>query len=112
MSWGLCRRGRAGVEELYVQPEYRRRGIGRNLMEEVETWFRTQSPQIIRVEVFAPNEGARTSMSSSDTCRGTSTSSSSYEACTVGLIMRRSAVSCCARKVHSGRPPIARWVWP
>ena len=52
-----AKRGR--VAELYVQPHYRRRGIARNLMAEIETWCRGQGCQMVQVEVFAPNEQAR-----------------------------------------------------
>ena len=52
-----AKRGR--VAELYVQPQHRGRGIARKLMAEIETWCRGQGCQMVRVEVFAPNEHAR-----------------------------------------------------
>jgi ribosomal protein S18 acetylase RimI-like enzyme len=58
-EWEVVPTPRGRVDELYVQPQHRRRGIGRNLMANVEKWLREQGCEIVRVEVFAPNESAR-----------------------------------------------------
>ena len=46
----------ASVEELYVVPEARRRGVGSALLEAVEDWCRLQSVSYVEVEVV--NSGA------------------------------------------------------
>ena len=50
---------RGRVEELYVRSSDRGAGIGRALMAEIETWFRSEGCDVVNVEVFAPNDGAR-----------------------------------------------------
>jgi GNAT superfamily N-acetyltransferase len=51
------KRGR--VEELYVRSGHRSSGVGQSLMSEIEKWFRTEGCDVLRVEVFAPNDRAR-----------------------------------------------------
>jgi GNAT superfamily N-acetyltransferase len=53
----LFRNGR--VTELYVEPGSRRRGTARALMEAIERHFRNVRCGAVRIEVFAPNVGAR-----------------------------------------------------
>lgn len=47
------------VTELYVDGDSRSRGIGAQLLERIEEWFREQGCDAVRIEVFAPNLGAR-----------------------------------------------------
>ncbi len=54
---GTSRAGR--VLELYVLPEHRDHGIGKALMREAELSLRSSGCDTIKIEVFAPNEGAR-----------------------------------------------------
>lgn len=47
------------VTELYVDPAYRGQGIGTQLMEHVERYFRSNRCDVVKVEVFVPNLPAR-----------------------------------------------------
>lgn len=47
------------ITEIYVEGEYRGQGIGKQLLERVEEYFREQKCEVIRLEVFAPNASAR-----------------------------------------------------
>ncbi len=47
------------VTELYVAPDARHAGIGRALLEAMERHFATVGCTAVRIEVWAPNEGAR-----------------------------------------------------
>jgi GNAT superfamily N-acetyltransferase len=57
METSVCRPGR--VTELYVIASHRSRGIGGRLLHAAEEWFRAQACDSVRIEVFAPNQGAR-----------------------------------------------------
>jgi GNAT superfamily N-acetyltransferase len=57
METSVRRPGR--VAELYVIPTHRSRGIGGRLLHAAEDWFRHQGCDSVRIEVFAPNHGAR-----------------------------------------------------
>lgn len=46
------------VEELFVQDEYRNHGVGRELMNRMEDYFRKNGCSVVRVAVFAPNMAA------------------------------------------------------
>ena len=48
------------VPELYVSPDWRRRGVGRALLARLDQHFRGQGCQASVIEVFAPNDEART----------------------------------------------------
>jgi len=54
---GPSRAGR--VLELYIVPEYRNHRIGEALMHEIEGYLREAGCDTIKIEVFAPNLGAR-----------------------------------------------------
>jgi ribosomal protein S18 acetylase RimI-like enzyme len=47
------------VPELYVTPRWRQRGIARALLEALHEHFRSRGCEAVRIEVFAPNVGAR-----------------------------------------------------
>jgi ribosomal protein S18 acetylase RimI-like enzyme len=47
------------VPELYVDPQWRRRGIARALLESLDEYFRARGCGASVIEVFAPNVGAR-----------------------------------------------------
>jgi GNAT superfamily N-acetyltransferase len=47
------------VPELYVSPEWRRRGLGSALLARLDEHFRARGCQASVIEVFAPNVGAR-----------------------------------------------------
>lgn len=47
------------ITELVVAPSKRSSGIGQQLMAMLETFFRDAACDVIRVEVFAPNDGAK-----------------------------------------------------
>ena len=47
------------VPELYVAPQWRRRGIARALVESLDEHFRACGCGASVIEVFAPNVGAR-----------------------------------------------------
>jgi ribosomal protein S18 acetylase RimI-like enzyme len=47
------------ITELYVSPEFRGRGVGTALVVAMERHFRSLECGAVRIEVFAPNEGAR-----------------------------------------------------
>lgn len=53
----LALKGR--VTELYINQDYRGKGLGTRLMDEVEKYFKEKGCNFIWVEVFAPNIGAR-----------------------------------------------------
>jgi ribosomal protein S18 acetylase RimI-like enzyme len=57
MESSVRRPGR--LTELYVDPARRSQGIGARLLREMETWFRAQGCDSVRIEVFAPNQRAR-----------------------------------------------------
>ncbi len=44
------------ILELFVSDSYRNQGLGKRLMQKMETYFRKHKCDIIRIEVFAPNE--------------------------------------------------------
>jgi len=46
------------IEDVYVEEEYRGKGIGKLLMEKMEVYLRDQGCDSIWLEVFAPNFGA------------------------------------------------------
>lgn len=43
---------------LYVEPNHRRRGIARTLMQQAETWARTRGDRQIGLQVFSSNQPA------------------------------------------------------
>jgi GNAT superfamily N-acetyltransferase len=47
------------VTELYVVPDRRGGGVGRQLLERLEGHFRDRGCGAVHIEVFAPNSGAR-----------------------------------------------------
>jgi ribosomal protein S18 acetylase RimI-like enzyme len=49
----------AWIQDLYVRPEHRRRGIASLLMAEAERFARDAGAQVLRLGVLARNEGAR-----------------------------------------------------
>lgn len=50
----------AGLESMYVEPEYRSQGIGTEFMEEFEEWAENSNADRMRVEVTSQNrEGIR-----------------------------------------------------
>lgn len=54
-----CVPTRAGrIVELFVSSKYRSLGIGKELMDRVETYMRKKKCDVIRVEVFEPNKAA------------------------------------------------------
>lgn len=46
------------ILELYVKKEYRKRGIGKKLVQEMEKYFISKKCTVIKVDVFAPNTKA------------------------------------------------------
>lgn len=46
------------ILELFVHENYRNRGIGKELMNRVENYFRRNGCSVIKAEVFEPNKGA------------------------------------------------------
>ena len=46
------------ITELYLEPDYRRKKLGTQLIEKMEAWLKTKGCDILRVEVFAPNKSA------------------------------------------------------
>ena len=48
------------VDEFFITKSKRSKGIGNKLFEQLEKYFKSQSCDIIRIEVFAPNTIART----------------------------------------------------
>lgn len=57
---GVVEQDRTGhVVVLGVAPEWRRRGVGRDLMRQIETAFRERGVQLIHLEVRTTNAGAR-----------------------------------------------------
>jgi ribosomal protein S18 acetylase RimI-like enzyme len=50
---------RGRLTELYVAPAYRGRSLGTRLAQAVERYCAAQGCDVIRVEVFAPNQAAR-----------------------------------------------------
>lgn len=47
------------VEELFVSEEYRGQRIGKNLLEKMENYLKTNGCDIVRLSVFAPNTDSR-----------------------------------------------------
>jgi diamine N-acetyltransferase len=47
------------VEELFVSKEYRGQRIGKNLLEKMENYLKTQGCDIVKLSVFAPNISSR-----------------------------------------------------
>jgi GNAT superfamily N-acetyltransferase len=47
------------VNEIYVRPEYRGRGFGRSLLDEVAKWAGSRGARRLRLSMLAANEGAR-----------------------------------------------------
>ena len=47
------------INELYVAPQYRSKGIGKRLLAKLEDYFKSQACDIARLDVFAPNKLAR-----------------------------------------------------
>lgn len=46
------------VDDLFIDQEYRRHGLGKNLMEGMETWFRTQGCGAVAVDSWLANPDA------------------------------------------------------
>jgi GNAT superfamily N-acetyltransferase len=57
METSVRRPGR--VTELYVISSHRDHGVGGRLLAAAEDWFRVHGCDSVRIEVFAPNQGAR-----------------------------------------------------
>ncbi len=47
------------IIELYVDKKYRGKGIGTTLMKKVETYLKQKGCEVVKVEVFAPNDLAK-----------------------------------------------------
>ena len=47
------------VNEIYVGPDWRRKGLGKTIMAHAQKWFRERGVNTVRVEVLASNEAAR-----------------------------------------------------
>lgn len=47
---------RGYVSEFVIRKEYRKRGIGKQLMKKVEEWFKHQKCDFIRIDVLAQNK--------------------------------------------------------
>lgn len=45
------------VAELFVEPEYRKLGIARRLLDRLGTWFREKKVKYVEIEVLKSNEG-------------------------------------------------------
>ncbi len=46
------------IQELFVEQQYRSKGVGKLLMETLEDYFKKKKCTIIKVEIFAPNNKA------------------------------------------------------
>lgn len=56
----ICDTNKGEITELYVREQYRRRGIGRRLIEELETVFIAREVTAVRLETGRDNIGAQT----------------------------------------------------
>ncbi len=52
----FAQRQRGYIHDVYVRPEYRRRGIGRRLVEEILAWLRRRGVTLVELTVAAANE--------------------------------------------------------
>ena len=52
----FAQRQRGYIHDVYVRPEYRRRGIGRRLVAEILTWLRRRGVTLVELTVAARNE--------------------------------------------------------
>ncbi len=52
----FAHRHRGYIHDVYVRPPYRRRGIGRRLVEELLTWLRRRGVTLVELSVAAGNE--------------------------------------------------------
>lgn len=59
-SMSFCSKKSGRIRELYVHPNFRRKGLGKKLMEKMEEYFKTLGCDLIRIEVFEPNRSAHT----------------------------------------------------
>lgn len=55
---GTDLRDEGRITELYVEDDYRGKGVGKLLMEKLEEYFKVKGCGFIRVEVFEPNKDA------------------------------------------------------
>src|SRR5260221_3619250 len=46
------------ITELYVQPKYQHQGVGKQLMEKLEAYFKQKGCDTIKTSVFTPNKNA------------------------------------------------------
>ncbi len=53
-------RSRGHIHDVYTKEAFRRRGIGRRLVEELLAWFRHRGVTVVELTVVANNEDART----------------------------------------------------